>query len=300
MNSQLSIYKILKFIWNHPFNNGHKIYGVFRFFKWQIQSRVNNSEFHYPITSKTTMIVRKGMKGVTGNIYCGLLEFEDILFLLHSLREDDLFVDVGANVGVYTTLVSKETGAQSISIEPISKTFEILSANIKLNKLESKTELLQIGIGDTKGELSFTNNKDSENHVIEKERNNQKFDVERVRIDTLDNICNSKTPLVIKIDVEGFETKVLHGAKRVLNDENLKGLLIELNGSGSRYGFDDSKIHKELVEHGFKRFKYEPYTRKFAETNNNGPYNTLYLKDLSFFESRVKHANRINILNKSI
>lgn len=300
MSSQLSIYKVLKFIWNHPFNKGYRLHGVFRFFKWQIQSRMINSEFHYPITSKTTMIVRNGMKGVTGNIYCGLLEFEDLLFLLHSLREEDLFIDVGANVGIYTTLVSKETGANSISIEPVKKTFEILVANIKLNQLESKTQLLQIGLGEHQGELFFTQNKDSENHVINEADLAQTKDVEIVSIDTLDTVCKNKTPLIIKIDVEGFETKVLNGAKRLLNDENLKGVLIELNGSGMRYGFEDKNINKLLVGLGFKRFKYEPYSRIFSETNSNGPYNTLYIKDLDFFKSRVKNAARINILNKSI
>jgi len=45
-------------------------------------------------------VARPGETGVTGNIYTGLHEFSSMGYLLHVLREGDLFVDVGANVGL--------------------------------------------------------------------------------------------------------------------------------------------------------------------------------------------------------
>ena len=72
------------------------------------------------------LIANAGMAGATGNIYVGLREFEDMAFLLHLLRPDDLFVDVGANIGSFTVLASGAVGARSLAIEPIERTFNIL------------------------------------------------------------------------------------------------------------------------------------------------------------------------------
>jgi hypothetical protein len=123
---------------------------------------------------------------------------------------------------------------------------------------------------------------------------------ERVRIDTLDNIFQDATPLIMKMDVEGFETKAIAGARRILADDGLKGIIIELNGSGARYGFDDARIHDTLLQHGFKCYAYEPYGRTFHPIDLYGKHNTIYLRDLVFFESRVRSARRITVLDKSI
>jgi hypothetical protein len=39
------------------------------------------------------------MTGATQNLYCELHEYNDMAFLLHFLREEDSFADVGANIG---------------------------------------------------------------------------------------------------------------------------------------------------------------------------------------------------------
>ena len=62
-----------------------------------------------------------GMTGATGNVYCGLHEFEDMALVLHALRPRDLFVDVGANVGSYTVLGGQPARvalASNPSLEP--------------------------------------------------------------------------------------------------------------------------------------------------------------------------------------
>ncbi len=74
-----------------------------RYLKWQIGSRLLPGAVHVPFVNDTVLVVTPGMTGATLNIYTGLHEFEDCGFLLHLLRCSDLFVDIGANVGVYTT-----------------------------------------------------------------------------------------------------------------------------------------------------------------------------------------------------
>ena len=85
------------------------------------------------------------MTGATGNIYTGLHEFQEMSFLLHMLRHDDLFVDVGANIGSYTVLASAVIGAKSISIEPIPNAFRNLMQNIILNDIKVRVTAHNMG-----------------------------------------------------------------------------------------------------------------------------------------------------------
>ena len=57
-----------------------------------------------PFVNEVCLIVRPGMTGATGNVYSDLHEFEDLALVLHALRPDDLFVDIGANVESYLML----------------------------------------------------------------------------------------------------------------------------------------------------------------------------------------------------
>jgi hypothetical protein len=110
---------------------------------------------------------------------------------------------------------------------------------------------------------------------------------------------NKECPAMIKIDVEGFETEVMNGMDKTLKNDNLKAVLIELNGSGKRYGYDEDKIHQLFLTHGFKACKYEPFTRKITFLETFGLFNTLYLRDLDFIENRISIADKVRLFTES-
>jgi FkbM family methyltransferase len=219
------------------------------------------------------------------------LEYEDMSFLLHLLRANDLFVDIGANVGVYTVLASGEIGANSISIEPIPTTFSHLSENITLNDISSKVIAFNIGLGSKPGKLFFTKDKDTVNHVSTEA---DKHTME-VQVNTLDNILQTRSPILIKIDVEGFETEVLKGSSSTLSNPALKAIIIELNGSGNRYGYDENTIHDQLLSHGFQPFSYAPKNRTLHLLPTYNNLNTIYIRDIDFVASRVKEARKVKV-----
>jgi FkbM family methyltransferase len=300
MKEFISVFTILKSIINHPFNRNQKIQAVIRFIKWQINGYINKWKVIYPLTNNTVMIADKGMSSVTGCVYSGLLEFEDMMFVSHFLRPDDLFVDIGANVGVYTILASGEVGSKTISIEPILSSFETLSMNVKLNNIESKVKLLNLGIGESEGDLYFTTQEGSVNHIISDYDSKNGIESVKVNVTTLDNICFNEEPNLIKIDVEGYESNVIKGASSILCKPELKGVIIELNGLGSRYGFDESNIHDKLLSYGFNSFSYEPYTRELTPIKSYGNHNTIYLRDIDFVKGRIESSQKITIANQEI
>lgn len=294
----MSLESTIKFIINHPLNKNNKGKALFRFIKWQVSARLNPNPIVCPYAERSKLIMWKGLVGATGNLYCGLLEFEDMAFVLHFLREDDLFIDIGANVGSYTVLGASEVGAETISIEPVPQTFKTLKANIALNNLERNTKALNIGLGSKKGILKFTSSFDAINHVATE----QETDTIDVEVERFDDIISIAKPALVKIDVEGFETEVLKGMEKALMNRNLKGIIIELNGSGKRYGYNEDEIHDKLLSHDFKPFLYSPFERKLVNVEKSGSRsanysseNTIYIRDIALARERVLSAREFRI-----
>ena len=289
----MTLLKVLKFIWNHPLNQDAKLEAIVRFAKWQLNSRLNSFPILYPVTENAKMFVWKGLTGATGNLYCGLMEFKEMSFLLHYLKSNDLFIDIGANVGAYTVLASGEIKATSIAIEPIPITFSRLKDNLVINDISNRVTALNIGLGKEINTMKFTDTFDTVNHVaVEGEQ-----DVIDVPVKTLDSITEA-IPNFLKIDVEGFETEVLLGASRVLSSPELNTLVIELNGSGSRYGFIEDEIHSSLLNYGFTPYEYNPINRELIELSTyNNSHNTIYIKDVNEAKKRISSAPVVKLGN---
>jgi FkbM family methyltransferase len=287
----------LRFIARHPLNRKSPWRGLLSFLLWQLKSSVFNKPHRYTFTEHTQLLISKGMTGATGNIYCGLLEYEDMAFLLHFLRPEDLFFDIGANVGVYSVLASGEIGASSVAIEPVPSTSRHLTNNIVLNNLQERVTMLNIGLGEQKSVLRFTSEFDTVNHVASPGDQN----TIEVQVETVDQLVSRyRVPALIKIDVEGFETPVLNGASLTLQSPNLRAIIIELNGSGKRYGFDENLIHQKLIGFGFKPFRYDPVEKKLFALETFTKFNTIYLRDLPFIENRLQSSRRVRVHNKWI
>jgi len=260
-----------------------------RWLRWQLGSRLLPGPVLLPLVNGVRLLVQPGMTGATGNVYCGLHEFEDMALVLHALRPGDLLVDIGANVGSYSML-GGATGAHCLSIEPIPSTFAWLTQNIAINALGDRVRALNLGLGRSEGQLRFTGGLDTVNHVVAEGKVAE--NVMEVPIRTLDKVLNGESPALIKMDVEGFETEVLAGAERTLADPGLLAIVMELNGSGARYGFDEDALHRDVLARGFETYRYRPFERVLEPLNGarSGGGNTLYVRDVGRLAERVRSA----------
>lgn len=289
--------KFFQFVLSHPLNRTNKWAALKRYFRWQFGSRLVSGDVLVPFVDSTFLRVRPGMTGATGNIYAGLHEFEDMAFVLHLLRENDLFVDIGANIGSYTILAGGAVGARCVSVEPIKSTFHFLEENINLNRLSKNVQALNMGIGKEKGVLRFTAGLDTVNHVLSDSE--QADNVVEVLIVSLNELLENQEPLLIKVDVEGFETNVIAGADRVFCKPSLLAVIMELNGSGERYGFNENLLHEKMLSFGFKTYTYSPFDRQLVSLDGKNSHsgNTLYVRNVDEVVSRLKGAQRYSIVN---
>lgn len=293
------IKRTLGFILSHPLASRHLLKSLSRFILWQLQTAISPQKLHVKkFVASTRFYARKGLTGVTGNIYTGLHEFNDMAFLLHVLTPDDLFFDIGANVGSYTLLASGVKGAKSISLEPVLSTFNILKQNVSLNNIQSITTVINSGAGSAAGSILFTGDEDTTNHVLSDiEKSNNTIEVEII---TVDSLLREQHPTLIKIDVEGYETEVLKGMANTLESGSLKAIIIELNGSGERYGYNELNIHHLLLSHGFLPFDYDPFSRQLKQLDSYNNYNTIYCRDVGFINKRLKSASVTKVMGEII
>ncbi|MHB8813063.1 MAG: FkbM family methyltransferase [Steroidobacteraceae bacterium] len=286
----LGALRTVRFIARHPLNRRAPLRAIGRFVAWQIATRLRPGAFVVPYVGATRLLVTRGMTGATGNVYCGLHEFEDMAFVLHALRPHDLFVDIGANVGAYTVLASGAVGALSISFEPAPRAYRALLDNLRLNDLLARVEARNECLASAPGEVEFTSGLDTVNHVVAQPQKG--VDTVRVAVNTLDVALAGRSPAMLKIDVEGFETAVIQGADRTLRSPSLCAVLMELNGGGVRYGFEDRHLHERMLGYDFVPAAYDPARRELRsrEWLGSSEGNLLYVRDLESLRPRLVGA----------
>ena len=132
---------------------------------------------------------------------------------------DFQILDVGANIGC-TSLLFSDLGQQVVAFEPLSRTFELLQKNISLAK-KNNIQTLQLALGDEnkEAEIYFSDTNRSTAFVLDKtQRDDSKTTVIKIkRLDDLFPEIGIDRLDFMKIDVEGYELRVLKGAKNTIN-----------------------------------------------------------------------------------
>jgi FkbM family methyltransferase len=300
LRAPASLLNVLLFITRHPLNKKRKGRALLGYLKWQIGSRLVPGPVAFEWIGDTRVIVHPGESGMTQNIYCGLHDFEDMAYVLHVLEPQDLFIDIGANIGSYTVLACGVRGARGYCFEPVPSTYRRLLDNISINYLSPRVVAMNIGLSNADGNLSFTDNQKTENHVVsESEAGTQSV---RIPVLKLDTVLAGESPSMMKIDVEGFETAILDGAEKTLTNPSLHSVLIELNGSGTRYGFNEGDILSKLKSFGFSPYEYEPFSRILHSLPGKNPShgNTLFLRNEGQIRKRLANAPRFSVASSEI
>ena len=167
------------------------------------------------------------------------------------LKPGDLFVDIGANVGIYT-IYALDLGARVIACEADARSYQRLLEHLTLNGYEAET--INVAIADRSGTLKFTRGLDSLNHLVEGEDE----DGIEVRASTLDDVLGDRHAAGVKIDVEGAESLVLAGAARSLATHQIDVIQFEWNGTelGGRRD-DTTPAPDALRQAGYVLFRPE-------------------------------------------
>lgn len=267
----------------HPLTRNAPVRAWGRFAKWQIRSRLQE-ETLFAWLNGQRLAVRRGMTGATGNIYLGLHEFVDMMFVLHFLGEKDLFLDIGANIGSYTVLASGVRRSTTWAFEPDPTTAQHLARNIALNDLHRLVNVYECALGASRTEIRFTIGRDSMNQVA----NDDAIATQVVRQERLDDLIGAALPTMIKIDVEGYEEFVLAGAQNTLKRPSLQAIEIETV---------THRVAQIMQDHNFEKAHYNPFTHElYSEPTGIPAANSLFLRDRPSVEAKLRTAPKVNVL----
>jgi FkbM family methyltransferase len=141
----------------------------------------------------------------------------------------DIFIDVGANLGLYTCILLKNRLVpRAILFEPDRRNRVHLGANLLINGLlDANLEIHPVALGAAPGRFRLVPGPERDiglSQIVETspqeqgqdQGQDQGYDVEVVRFD--DFVALTGQTLAIKIDVERYERKVLAGMARTLRD----------------------------------------------------------------------------------
>lgn len=293
----LSVPRLLWQIARHPLNRRHPVKALIRWGRWQLGSRLlPGQQALVPFVEDSRLIAAPGLTGMTLNIYFGLAEYREMGLLLHLLRPEDLFVDIGGNVGVYTVLASAVVGAESLVCEPVPASAALLATNLRLNAIEARVRLEQVAVGAEAGSLTMTGGLDTTNHVLTAAEQTalEPGACLEVPVCRLDDLLAGRMPRLIKVDVEGFEPQVLAGAPEALAAPDLWAVLLEVNEAVTLFGGSAEGILNTMRDAGFSPWRYDPLSRRLqplsgADSEGN---NTLFLRDqaLEAIKARLAEA----------
>jgi FkbM family methyltransferase len=197
-------------------------------------------------------------------LYCGgLPDYDEMRFMRHYLRAGDGFIDIGANVGIYTVYAASCVGRHGRidSVEPGPRALTRLHENVRLNQL-TRVRVHPVAAGAEDGYVRFASGQDTLDRLeVDPKRGLTSNEIE-VRSVRLDNLLTGERYAMGKMDIEGAEPLALVGAEKMLDAQNPPVWLLEMNGSLRHYGFTEEGLRDWLAARGYDLALYDSTGRR--------------------------------------
>lgn len=254
---------------------------------WQLhRARDPSVEAVITIDTRTKLVVRPANLSAVWMLYSGLHEYHELQFCLRYLRKGDHFLDVGANVGVYTALIGSRLPAVKLTaIEPFPPALEMLYRNCAVNDISPDVRPIAVSAATGDATLTITA-RDVHNRLAHGPASPAKG--LRVPVMSLDDIIGDDPVRLIKIDVEGGEHDVLRGARHLLSRADPPVLLFELAGHEATYGSTPEDIVALLTSHGYRTYLMDGALTPYRGVGRPATNNILATTDIDSVRARLK------------
>lgn len=201
----------------------------------------------------------------------------DTLAWIDSFEKNDVFFDIGANIGLYSMYAGLK-GVETFSFEPESQNYAELNRNLHANNLGEKVHAFCVACSDTNISDTLYLSQFGTGQALHNFGEESNFNGESMQaaykqpslsysLDELIEKYKLPTPMHIKIDVDGIEEKVVSGARKTLKKETTQSVLIEINENRD----SDNRIVDLLLGLGF-----DLSSRYHAAIFDGGDYADIY------------------------
>lgn len=262
MSNNIFALKTLEYIWLHPNCKQQRILSISRFLGWQFYKRLTQLNLDIILTDDVKIRCYPDSRSAATVLYCGLYDYHEMNFLLRYLRSEDIFLDIGANIGVYTLLAASKIHSGSIySFEALPKNYKRLEENLKLNQFE-QVKTYELAISDSKGSVALNLAEGDSMPFISQTATKNTI---TVPTDTLDHLLQNQSfanLTLAKMDIEGAEILALKSATSLLKQQRPHVWILEINDAVNNFGHQKQDLVDLLSSYGYNLYNYDADTNQ--------------------------------------
>ena len=243
--------EVIGSVWRHPANRGRRLRQIGRALTFQWRGRVSGRPSSVPLGRKSRVLAYLDDTSSRKAAYANPPDHPEMCVWMNYLGPGRLFMDVGADVGLYTIL-ALDAGAEVIAVEPRIEATDRIRENLALNGYSAT--IAAVALSHQPGEGRLAGEDSTKQHlVIDRPVD---LPTRTVAVTTLDDLLGGRTAHGVKIDVEGAERLVLLGAARALAEGRIGLLQLEWNLQ-SRIVFGEGRepVEELLRSYGYGLFR---------------------------------------------
>lgn len=175
-------------------------------------------------------------------------------YLNLNLNSNDVFYDIGANVGYFSCLALSRNIKHLVAFEPDPLNAEIIDFNFRLNNYRSiKYSIVNIALGDKNSIELFYRSNTANTGISGLIKNYEEYESQfEVEVKSLDFLISNglSLPTIMKIDTEGYELNILKGGANLLRENPPRVIIFEAN---KEVNFQNIKTY--LMIYGYVSFE---------------------------------------------
>ncbi|MGI0058014.1 MAG: FkbM family methyltransferase [Nitrosarchaeum sp.] len=200
----------------------------------------------------------------------GIYEEFETNIVKKEVKQGDVVIDIGANIGYFTLIFAKLVGDKGkvFAFEPDPTNFELLKKNVEINGYKNVV-LEQKALSDNQGKMMLSLNKvNTAGHQLDFKNEKSSNSVE-VDVLSLDKYFSKHIIDInfIKMDVEGAESNIIQGMTNILKNSKSLKMIVEYNPIAiNEIGLNPKNYLNLLVENGFCLYDINERTKTLEKT----------------------------------
>jgi FkbM family methyltransferase len=277
-------------IWRHPANRNRRFRALANGACWQIWKRFVPRPFTIRYHGYLLPCYPDSRQASAAIYFNNWPDFWEMRFIQDYLRPGDRFVDVGANIGLYSLLAARRVGESGcvVAFEPGEIPARRLEETCARNGIAT-VGLHRSAVGEASGILDFLEGGEdcTRRPAVGGERSASR----QVPVVRLDDLLDDNPYAMAKLDIEGYEPIALRGMHRHLRVGNPAVLLVEAAGYSKQYGASTDELMGDLGKLGYNPYYYDPATRRVISAPKHwesGLTNVLCIRDLRKVQGRLE------------
>lgn len=189
---------------------------------------------------------------------------DDYTFAENCLKKGDIVIDLGAQAGIFSTLVAFKTHSTVYAYEPFPENYELLKTNIARNNLKKYIEPINLAVSDRCDKLPlYISDYNTGGHSAVKKQD-KVISVDAITLDEVFSRNNISECQLLKVDVEGSEYKIFYNSKKSTL-KKIMNIVLEYHEFPDIPLFNHRDLTAFIENSGFTVIKRHPYLYCFRQ-----------------------------------